>query len=119
MEWVWFAAVATLAALAVYGWCEVIWARWLPWWRRGLSCLPLALKLTVCGFELAHGSLRLGPSLVRIALTIAGVMLWRWNFRTANRNRDRGDDQRKLEASRASLTAVQATAFRRQAMEAA
>jgi hypothetical protein len=115
---VWVDAGLTLVSLAVYALFERWWARWIPWWRRGLYCLPLALKAGVGAAELASVE-GFGPR-TRIILSVVAVGIWQWNFWTALRNRRDGNDQWKLEASRSErLTEVQQAAFRRQAMEAA
>lgn len=118
MEGVWLEVGLALITLTGYALCERLWAQWLPWWRRGLSCLPLALKLT-----LGIASLVIGCSHwpdARLLLGLVSLVIWHWNFWTSRRNRRDGNDQRKLEASRSErLTEVQAAALRRQVTEVA
>jgi hypothetical protein len=96
-----------LALFAWYAHSERRWARWLPWWRRYLSLLPMSLWVV--------GAERLGK--VGFFLTVACCAIHLWNCLTANRNKRDGNDVEAQEAAEAQLTDVNNQSFGRQVAE--
>ena len=80
-------------------------APWLPAWRRYLSCWFHLLQISL---SLAHVS-------VPWALVYLNIGSLYWNIYTATRNRFGGNRPKPGRSFGALLTAVQATAFRREA----
>lgn len=109
-------AVSFLIRVAIFAWYardEHRFARYLPWWRRYLTCLPMSVWV-VNGLEVF--ATREGR--LDWALTLVSIGLHAWNMASGRRNKRNGKDFKTKEAAEAELTEVQQQSFNQQVAEA-